>query len=349
MRQSVHPLPEEDLIRILDRVAPVLERLRDERVFITGATGFFGTWLLETFALANRRLRSNIHITALARDPNAFLGRCPHLDGEFDWLRGDVREFDFPTGTYSHVIHAATSVDARFNANHPEDALDTIIGGTRRVLAFAKDAGATNFLLTSSGAIYGPQPTGLARLPETYTSGPSCTDVGSVYAEGKRIAELQCAIAASAGTIQPKIARCFAFVGPRLPLDWHFAVGNFIGDALRERKIHIAGDGTPLRSYLYASDMVVWLLTILLDGQSMRPYNVGSEQSCSIAELAARVAQVAGLDVLEAVTIACPAGEAPPTRYVPDTERARTELGLTQEVPLDEALRKTMDWWRGYS
>ena len=140
------------------------------------------------------------------------------------------------------------------------------------------------------------------------------------------------------------IARCFAFVGPYLPLDAHFAAGNFIRDALAGRPIVIRGDGRPYRSYLYASDLVKWLWTLLDRGEAGRVYHVGSGRAVSIAELA-RIA--AGLvEPALPVEVLSPAGEGLPPRYVPDISRARRELELRVETDLEEALRLTFEFHR---
>jgi dTDP-glucose 4,6-dehydratase len=166
---------------------------------------------------------------------------------------------------------------------------------------------------------------------------------GAIYGEGKRVSELLCALYAAQSGMECKIARCFAFAGPGLPLDANFAIGNFIRDAMAGRPIEIAGDGTPLRSYLYAADLAVWLWTILLRGASLEALNVGSERAVSIAELARVVAATLRPGLAVKIARAAEAGVAP-ARYVPATERARGRLGLVETVGLEEAVRRTATW-----
>lgn len=340
----MHPLPHADLAHVLERAEPIWRALRGARLFITGGTGFFGGWLLESVAAANAALGSRILATVLSRDPHGFRRKAPHLAAceAFEWHAGDVRDFDFPSGAFTHVLHAGTAASAVLNAGQPDEMFGTIVSGTRRVLEFAHACGAADMLHVSSGAVYGRQPPDLERIPESWTGGPDCLDAANAYAEGKRAAEMLCAVAAQAGAVRPRIARCFAFVGPRLPLEAHFAAGNFLRDALHDRAIAVGGDGTPYRSYLHASDLIVWLLTILVRGAPLRPYNVGSDEAVSIAELAGRVARLASSPV--EVSIRQPASGLPAQRYIPSIERARGELGLEVWVGLDAALRRTFAW-----
>ena len=328
-----------DLNEILQRTEQLLRRLTDERIFVTGGTGFFGRWLLEALTWADDRLDLHLRITVLSRTPEKFARNAGALAAHraLDWWRGDVRDFKAPPGVFPFVIHAATAANELLNRTQPLEMFDTIVTGTRHVLEFAERAGCQALLLTSSGAVYGPQPAQTGWLTEDHIGAPNPNSPASAYGEGKRAAEFLCA----ASGLPVKIARGFAFVGPFLPLDTHFAVGNFIRDALQGMSIEIRGDGTAYRSYLYAADLVVWLIAILLDGQPNRPYNVGSDHAVTIAELAQAVADTTNGIAVQ--THGTPSGQ-PPERYVPSIARARDELGLDVWTPLAQALTRTLSW-----
>ncbi len=341
-----NPLPKRDLEEVLTATAHLWPELRNQRLFLTGGTGFFGTWLVETFLHANRKLSLNAQITVLTRNPKAFTTKAPHLiqDPALTLLEGDVRTFAFPPGDYAYVIHAATEASAKQLAEAPEAMLSTIVDGTRHILDFAAIHRTRKFLLTSSGGVYGRQPAGMTHLPEDYSGAPDPLDPASTYGEGKRLSELLCTLHARTSQTEYKIARCFTFLGPHLPLDTHFAAGNFLADALAGRNISIASDGTAVRSYLYASDLAIALWTMLFKARSLRAYNIGSEDAVTIRELAEQAAAVnPGITVNVAKA---PDPVASPHRYVPSTARAQQELGLHPTVTLAEAFRRTAGWHR---
>ncbi len=338
----------QDLEVILSETRLLWEPVRGQQMFITGGTGFFGCWLVESFCHINRQLALNAGITLLTRSPGAFRAKAPHLaaDPAVRLLEGDVRSFAFPEGRYRFVIHAATEASAKQAAEAPLEMLSTILDGTSRTLEFATHRGAERVLLTSSGAVYGRQPSSITHLSETYAGAPDPLDPASVYAEGKRTSELMAALYSKRAGFACAIARCWAFCGPHLPLDAHFAVGNFIGNVLRGEPIRIQGDGTPRRSYLYGADLATWLWTMLFRAPSLTPIHVGSAEDVSIRELAERVAAVLRPETEIHVAGQAVAGAAP-ARYVPSVDRARELLGLRETISLDETIRRTADWYRG--
>jgi dTDP-glucose 4,6-dehydratase len=337
---SFPPLPKEDLEHVLTHTRSLWEQLRGGRVFVTGATGFFGIWLLETFAHANEHLGLGASLVGLSRNPEAFCSSVPHLarESSITLQHGDVRDFEFPEGSFSHVVHAGTTSSAPVP---PAEMLDTIIKGTQRTLDFAVASGAKRFLFVSSGAVYGKQPPELTHIPETYNGSPDPMEPSSAYGEGKRVGELLCALTHQEYGLETTIAQCFAFVGPHLPLDAHFAIGNFIRDAMRGDPITVK-NGAPYRSYLYAADLAIWLWTILFKGEACHPYNVGSDQEITISDLAQTVASRLGGSVMDAAFT--PIFNSAPSRYVPSVDRARSELGLRVLIPLNESIQRTASW-----
>jgi nucleoside-diphosphate-sugar epimerase len=333
-----------DLKYIAEHTKAAWDVLRGQTIFLTGGTGFFGKWLLESFVYANETMSLGCRMIVLSRDPEKFLSDYPGFRKEYiRYISGDVRSFEFPEDEIGYVLHTASDVSPTLNVEQPLLMFDTIVSGTRRVLELAKEKKVKAVLHTSSGAVYGKQPHDITHIKEDFIGAQDVYDKGAAYGEGKRVAEMMANLYYLTYGIESKVARCFAFVGPYLPLDIHFAIGNFIRDVIKGEQIIIRGDGTPYRSYLYASDLAVWLWSILVFGKSCRPYNVGSDVDLPIGQLAYTVASVANKGS-ESVSILTPPSGAPAARYVPDIERARVELGLKVGVGLEEAIRKTIDY-----
>lgn len=339
-----------DFELILARGAHLWPCLAGKSLFITGGTGFFGRWLLEALRIANARHALDLRVTVLTRDPAAFGRKAPAIlaDPAFHFVPGDVRDFAFPAGDFSHILHAATtSAHETFAGEDSLRKFDTLVGGTRRVLDFAAERGIENLLFTSSGVVYQPlpPPAGASHtpIPESSLLAPPTHDPASALGQAKRAAEFLCACYAERYGWHLGIARCFSFVGPFLPLDIHYAIGNFIQQALHAERIVVNSDGTALRSYLYAADLVVWLLALLLDGESGQPCNVGSDTAISIGDLAHQVRDLVApgkpVDILGKAASAV--GNPVRNAYIPDITLARNTLGLDVWTDLPTAIRST--------
>lgn len=316
----------EDLDYVLQNTQKIWTEFKNQKIFITGGTGFFGKWFLESFLWANQKIPLNAQITVLSRNPEKFKNEFPHLglNKAVEFITGDVESFEFPQGEFKYFIHNSTADNqAHFKGESQKSKLDLSTKGTRRVLEFATKANCKKLLLTSSG---------------------SAESKNSPVGQCKVEAENLCLDFAKKSSTEIKIARCFAFIGPYLPLELHFAAGNFIRDALKEAPIVIQGDGTPLRSYMYMSDLMIWLWTILEKGQSQKIYNVGSEIEVSIKDLATKIANQVSKNI--EVKVKKTTTGAQPERYIPRTRETREELDLKETVPLEVAIQKTFNFYK---
>jgi len=136
------------------------------------------------------------------------------------------------------------------------------------------------------------------------------------------------------------IARCFAFVGRDLPLDVHFAIGNFIQDALSRDAIVVGGDGSPIRSYMDQRDLARWLLVMLAEAPGGEAFNVGSDQGLTIGEIAHLVRDL--LAPRKQVKI-LGSQQDPSFRsvYVPSIEKAQQKLAISLGYSLSESIIDT--------
>jgi dTDP-glucose 4,6-dehydratase len=196
-------------------------------------------------------------------------------------------------------------------------------------------------LFTSSGAVYGDIPEDIGNVPESWNGAVASYQPSSAYAEGKRSAEFLLSVATSRGICKGLLARMFAFSGVDLPMDRHFAIGNFVKDAVSTRTIQIRSDGSSIRSYMDQRDMADWLLRILEVGQTNAIYHVGSERSISIRDLAHLIAMRTETILQQEVTVEVKGLKSPldgVSRYVPSTLATRQALGVNETISLEESI-----------
>jgi UDP-glucuronate decarboxylase len=334
-----------DLDYIFDKTEYLVNNLKDKTIFVTGGTGFIGKWLLEFFIYLNYYKFVNCKIIVLTRDPVVFLEKYSHFNVPFiKYIKGDIVELNHSSmPDCDIIIHAATDSDAKLNDENPLKMMDTITVGTRKVLDHGAKIRAQKVLFLSSGAIYGIQPVDISGFTEDFHGAPDILSASSAYAESKRIAELYCTCYQKQFQLDVTIARCFAFVGPYLPLDKHFAIGNFIGNGLKGEDILIKGNGLPLRSYMYSADLIVWLIYTLFRGESGQAYNIGSEHAISIKGLAA---EVASFFPNQKVTVLNQISTTDRNQdYVPSTKKIREELSVPDILSLHDAIYRTIRYY----
>lgn len=314
-----------------------LDNLQKQRIFITGGTGFFGLWILTALSLLHDK-NVQFEVCVLSRNPEQFLANHPQFLNQ-SWLKfisGDVKNFEIPEKQFDLLLHAATETSMVAHSA-PLTMLDNIVNGTRRVLDLARLTGVRRVLLISSGAVYGVQ-----KHDQTHQSDESQTACNplnhtNAYGEGKRVMELMGAILQAETGIESLSARCFAFSGPGLPLDGHFAIGNFIRDALYAKEITVKGDGTQRRSYLYGADLAAWLLYLLVNGKSGQSYNVGSDEAISIRDLAFVVRDVLAPECSVVFLQKSDLMSSARSDYVPSIERSR-KIGCRPWTSLSDSI-----------
>ena len=305
-------------------------------LLLIGGSGFFGKSFLDAHRRGLLEPWSIDRIIVVARSASALRRDHPDLVGS------DVALLDADAGRAESlpfadvVVHAASTTDARRYAEDPKGERANILAAIDNFARVAERVHrASRILFTSSGAVYGQQPSELLELPEEFTPGDAATlvDYKRDYAEAKRLSEARIAELGGEG-IRTSIARCFAFVGHYLPRDQHFAIGNFLADGLAGRPVRVNARKLVYRSYMHADDLVRWLMTIAdAAGPAAPVYNVGSDEALTMGEVAGVVARRFG------VPADVPAIDDPSVdRYIPSIARARRELGLELSFDLEAAV-----------
>ncbi|HIH0818393.1 TPA: NAD-dependent epimerase/dehydratase family protein [Vibrio cholerae] len=326
----------DDLEKICAELQPCLKNLKNKHLLLTGGTGFFGKWLIETIHYLNKYQYLNLKVYLLSRDPSKFMRFYPQLSKSswITYIKGDVRDFKFEFEMLDYIIHGAADVYCGRDVQDGDELYDVILNGARNITFIANSTSCEKVLDISSGAVYGNISNDKKKngISEKTSCNPICTDayaVSKFNAENYLVDNLNCDIS---------IARCFSFCGAYMPLDGPYAFGNFVKDHIKGKVLTIRGDGTSKRSYMYAADLVIWLITILLMGKDRRIYNVGSSKPISILELAHEISQnrveIKGLSV---------DGD---DVYFPNTERSEQELGLKTSFQINESIMKVIDFYK---
>jgi dTDP-glucose 4,6-dehydratase len=304
----------EDVGNILTKCRGEIDSLRGSTLLITGSTGFLAREFTETLLEAIRS-GSSIKLVLTSRDVN----KVRSIFGERVNRNVDIvpiDEIDSYTGKIDYIVHAAAPCDPRLNNESPFKAMVDIGNLMQKAIAVGMKNDLRNFLLLSSGAVYGVQPPDMKRISEEYNGAPALNRKDSGYGEAKRVSELMLTTSGLPYTI----LRGFSFIGPNQDLNASFAAPEFISSALREKRIVIRGDGRPIRSYCYESDLAVMLFKSLIQagGQTL---NAGNDRpEISIWELAEIVSRK-----ISGITIRVD-GERTmglPPRYVPNIDRMR--------------------------
>ena len=313
-------------------------------ILFIGGTGFFGKAFLNYI----RSNPSNINsVSIVGRSVKNFLENNKEFT-ELDNVRyiyGDILNdlSQLKDISYSHVIHAAADSTNVSNLSHLQR-YKQIVEGTKNVLEFVRHhLPESKLLFISSGGVYGDMPSNKKSFIESDMWKSDILDSSNVYTASKRTAEHLCSLYYDEYNLNISIARCFCFSGIHLPLNVHFAIGNFVKNALANDDIIIKGDGKSIRSYLDQDDLSEWILEILKkDSFKKTVYNIGSDESISISDLAFLVRDISKKPI-EVKIMNENDANLKKSIYVPECKKIKEKFNLAQRVSLSESILKMMN------
>ncbi len=321
--------------------------LQGSSLFISGATGMIGSFLIDTILFRNREFNLGCTVYALSRNREKALSRFAAWN-DSPFLRiveGDVNQKDlFPEGnSFDYILHLASNTHPVAYATDPIGTITANIIGTKNMLDLAVRCHARRFLFASSNEIYGENRGDQELFDESYLGYLDCNTLRAGYPESKRCGEALCQAYRKQESLDVVIARLTRSFGPTLQPSDTKAMSQFLRNGLNGNNIVLKSLGNQYYSYTYTADAVSGLLTVLLKGEDGLAYNV-ADASCDIRlkDLAALIASDAGTQVVFDLPDAIEsAGFSKATKARLDGKRLRA-LGWKVLFPLEIAIDRTM-------
>ena len=358
--QSIVQVDQEQL---RDDLGNVLPALAGQRLLITGGAGFLGYYLVHTVATWNRAASPSDRIDLvvcdnLVRGKPAWLAEVEQSPSVQVVVADASRPLPESLGQFDWIIHAAGIASPMVYRRLPLETMDANVNGLRWLLDRARqqaDQGrpVRGFLFYSSSEIYGDPVPDAIPTPEDYRGNVSCTGPRACYDESKRYGETLCVVFARQYGVRAMMARPFNNYGPGLRIDDGRVIPDFCRAILDGRDIVMHSDGSPTRTFCYSADAIAGYYRVLVNGRPGEAYNIGVETpEVSMRDLAGRLTSTAReLFGYEGRVVVQASAEADylvdnPQRRCPIITKARTELGYSPRVDLDEGLRRSLLWYR---
>ncbi len=305
---------------------------------ISGAAGFIGSHLCDRF------IKDGHQVTGIDNYITGSAENVAHLqsDPNFSLIEADVSTQDFlqtfNSSKIDGVLHLASLASPVDYYKHPIPTLLSGSAATHHMLEIARRNDA-RFLVTSTSEVYGdplihPQ-------NEEYWGNVNPIGIRSCYDESKRYAEAVTMAYHRVHGLRTSIARIFNTYGPRMQLNDGRVVPAFLDQALRGAPLTVFGDGTQTRSFCYVSDLVDGLVR-LLESDCHEPVNLGNPDEKSMIEFAGIILELTGSS--SSIEFR-PLPQDDPKRRKPDIKKARQVLGWEPRVPLEEGLRKSIEYF----
>ena len=332
-------VPLTDIREVISSCETKLNKVQGSNFLILGGTGFIGRWLISTLLEANSELNLNLNITLVTRNAR----QATEILGVKTTQNLEIVEFDLSREVFHSnkpfeiAIHGATPSVPRTGSKDHELVFAASVNGAETILFGAeKFRNSPRVINLSSGAVFGPQEPSMRNIPENspYRINPFG------YSKAKIETEKKLNAADLVGKIKNTNARLFAFFGPHLALDEHFAIGNFMRDGFRSKEILVKGNPATRRSYLYITNLIEALIR-LIDEPDIKRINVGNDNPISIKDLAETFEQIFPKSQIKYQN-----DDSSATNYVPGVATLRERILIKDFLSLEDGIYRWKEWLR---
>ena len=318
--------------------------LYNKKIFITGATGFLGMWLIRSIDYLNKTLCLNIKIIILLRSKNKKKLFENFKNIKIDYMNGSVTNFNFKKQKIDHIIHLAAETSEKKNKDKIE-VVNTIINGTIRVLQYSHFLKANSISYLSSGGVYGKNCINKEGWRESDNNSPTLYDNVATYGLSKKCAEniLVESFKKSSHLKVVNIFRAFSFGGSYFNTSNHFAFDDFIKKRINQKDINLLSNGLVMRNYMHPLDISNWIL-ISKKFDKVNIFNTGANKNYSIKSLAKRISEIKyhGLPPVKIKTGSNNTKE----NYIPNLNLAK-KFGLKAKISLDMQIKDSLNYYYG--
>jgi UDP-glucuronate 4-epimerase len=315
-------------------------------ILVTGGAGFIGSHTVETLLARGDRVIALDNFNTYY-SPERKRHNVAHLldNPSFRLVEGDVRDrallerlFDRAEATVGEpikrIVHLAAMAGVRFSVTDPVLYEQVNVAGTQNLVELAVKHRVEHFVYASSSSVYGE--TKVPYREDARTDMPL-----SPYAATKKMSEVLLYTYHHLYKLPVTCLRFFTVYGPRGRPD--MAVYLFTDWIARDQPVRLHGDGSQGRDYTYVSDTVSGVVAAVDRPNGYRIYNLGNNRPQSNAHLIELIEQHLGkqarIEYHEYPSL-------DPQQTCADITRAGEDLGYSPQVPLEEGVRRFVEWYK---